>query len=487
MTFTTLTFLIFLAVFFPLYWGLRNRTAQNVLIVVASYIFYGWWDWRFCGLMLAASLLDYGVGLGLNRVEAPGRRKALLAFGLCGNLGMLGYFKYFNFFAENFRTLMGTFGWEVHPATLQVVLPVGISFYTFQTMSYSIDVYRGRLRATTRIIEYLAYVSFFPQLVAGPIERATNLLPQFFQERVFNHDQTVAGCRQMLWGFFKKMVIADNLAPVADQMFDNPAGFTGGELVVATVCFAFQIYCDFSAYSDIAIGLARLFGFELTRNFAFPNFSQSPGEFWRRWHISLTSWFKDYVYIPLGGSRVSPGRRVFNVLITFLLSGLWHGASWNFLAWGALNGIGVLPETLSRKRKTLRGEDVPGGMQLVPSFKTLSRMLLTFAFVCFGWIFFRAHTLGDAWLILRRIAAGALHLDEYFLGFMRIADEPAGPIVFIALAVLVLAEWAQRRHTHPFAYAVWPRPVRWAAYLGVSTAILIWGTSGTNQFIYFQF
>jgi alginate O-acetyltransferase complex protein AlgI len=487
MTFTTLTFLIFLAACFPLYWVFKNRTAQNALLVVASYIFYGWWDWRFCGLMLAASLLDYGVGLGLNRVKAPRKRKALLAIGLCGNLGMLGCFKYFNFFAENFRSLAAAFGWDAHPATLQVVLPVGISFYTFQTMSYSIDVYRGKLRATTRIIEYLAYVSFFPQLVAGPIERATNLLPQFFKERVFNHDRAVDGCRQILWGFFKKMVIADNLAPVVDPMFDNPASFTGGELAVATVCFAFQIYCDFSAYSDIAIGLARLFGFELMRNFALPYFSQSLGEFWRRWHISLTTWFRDYLYLPLGGSRVRPTRRAFNVLITFLLSGIWHGASWNFVVWGALNGLGVLPETLATGRRTLRAEDVPGGQPLVPSLTTLVKMFLTFAFVCLGWVFFRAHSMSDAWLILQRMAGSITHLDEYVLGLMQVGNGPSGQIVLGALAILVAAEWMQRRRGHPFTIERWPRPVRWAAYLCVSSAILIWGTFGSNQFIYFQF
>ncbi len=487
MTFTTLTFLIFLAAFFPLYWGLRNRTAQNLLIVAASYLFYGWWDWRFCGLMLAASLLDYGVGLGLNRAEAPWRRKSVLAIGLGGNLAMLGFFKYFNFFAENFRLLAAAFGWDAHPATLRIVLPVGISFYTFQTMSYSIDVYRRKLRATTQVVEYFAYVSFFPQLVAGPIERATHLLPQFFKERVFNHDQAVDGCRQMLWGFFKKMVIADNLAPVVDQMFSSPASFSGGELAVATVCFAFQIYCDFSAYSDIAIGLARLFGFELMRNFAFPYFSQSLGEFWRRWHISLTTWFRDYVYVPLGGSRVSQNRKAFNVLITFLISGLWHGASWNFVAWGALNGLGVLPETLSAGRKARRADDIPGGEQGLPSFRTLGKMLLTFAIICLGWVFFRARTMNDAWLILGRIATGALHLDEYYLGLMRMADGPSGRVIFAALTILIAAEWMQRRRGHALAIPRWPRPARWAAYLGLTSAIAISGTFGTNQFIYFQF
>jgi alginate O-acetyltransferase complex protein AlgI len=247
MTFTTLTFILFLALFFPLYWGLRNRTAQNALIVLASYFFYGWWDFRFCALMLIASLLDYGVGLGLNRAQNPGTRRLILTLGLAGNIGMLGFFKYFNFFAENFRVMAAGIGWQVDPVTLHIVLPVGISFYTFQTMCYSIDVYRGRLRATPRLIEYLAYVSFFPQLVAGPIERATNLLPQFFAKRSFQYDLAVNGCRQILWGCFKKMVIADNLGPLVDEAFADPSRFSGGELAMATLFFAFQIYCDFSA------------------------------------------------------------------------------------------------------------------------------------------------------------------------------------------------------------------------------------------------
>ncbi len=403
MTFTTLTFILFLALFFPLYWGLRNRTAQNALIVLASYFFYGWWDFRFCALMLLASLLDYGIGLGLNRAQNPGTRRLILTLGLAGNIGMLGFFKYFNFFAENFRVMAAGLGWKVDPVTLHIVLPVGISFYTFQTMCYSIDVYRGRLRATPRLIEYLAYVSFFPQLVAGPIERATNLLPQFFAKRSFQYDRAVNGCRQILWGCFKKMVIADNLAPLVDEAFSDPSRFSGGELAMATLFFAFQIYCDFSAYSDIAIGVARLLGFELMRNFAYPYFSQSMGEFWRRWHISLTTWFKDYVYFPLGGNRVAPPRWAFNVMVTFLLSGFWHGASWSFVVWGALNGLAILPSRLSPRPQTGRTAEAPGGNEDLPRLKTLGRMALTFGVVCLGWVFFRAKTLADAALILRKM------------------------------------------------------------------------------------
>jgi alginate O-acetyltransferase complex protein AlgI len=481
MTFTTLTFLIFFAMVFALYWSLRNRMAQNVLLVIVSYIFYGWWDWRFCWLMLASSLLDYFVGLGLDRWTNERQRKWLLGLGMCGNLGLLGYFKYFNFFAESFSAAASSLGWHVSPLTLNVVLPVGISFYTFQTMSYSIDIYRRQLKATTHIVEYLAYVSFFPQLVAGPIERATHLLPQFLRERTFSHAQAIEGCRQALWGFFKKMIVADNLAPIVDAAFTNPSAYNGAELALGTVCFALQIYCDFSAYSDIATGAARLLGFDLMRNFAYPYFSQSFGEFWRRWHISLSTWFKDYVYFPLGGSRVPKPRMIFNVLVTFLLSGLWHGASWNFIVWGALNGLGVLPEILrARHARRTAGEAPADNLNAI----VILKILTTFAFVCVGWIFFRAATLADAGLVLRRIGSFVVH-PQAVGGLLRF-DETEGR-VFIAVVLLVALEWVKRRYTHPLVFDHWPRPVRWAVYTVFIWAIAYLGTFGSSQFIYFQF
>lgn len=486
MTFTTLTFVIFLLLFFIAYWCVPSRRVQNLLIVLGSYFFYGWWDWRFCGLMLGTSLLDFAVGLALDRTANQRGRRALLWASIVANLGVLGFFKYFNFFAENFIAMAGSVGWKVDAVTVKILLPVGISFYTFQTMSYVLDIYARRIRATPQWIEYLAYVSFFPQLVAGPIERATHLLPQFFRDRVFDQDRAVDGCRQMLWGFFKKMVIADNLAPVVDAAFSDPGSRSGGELALATVFFAFQIYCDFSAYSDIAIGTARLFGFELMRNFALPYFAQSPGEFWRRWHISLTTWFKDYVYVPLGGSRTPPRRRAGNVLLTFLLSGLWHGASWNFLAWGALNGLGVLPGILADRSKR-RVTDTPGGEAMFPSLRTLARMGFTFGFVCVGWIFFRSRTLADALHILGKIVMDAFALETYFIALAGVAEQPAGNFVFLALGVLILAEWMQRRKAHPLTIGRWPRPLRWAVYLGLSATILFLGTFGSNEFIYFQF
>ena len=480
MTFTTLTFLIFFVVVFALYWSLRNRRAQNILLVIAGYVFYGWWDWRYCLLMVAASFLDFFVGLGLNKTEVVWKRKLLLTCGLCGNLGMLGFFKYFNFFAENFQLLAGKLGWSVDPITLNVVLPVGISFYTFQTMSYSIDIYRRKLRGTTHLLEYLSFVSFFPQLVAGPIERATHLLPQFFKERVFSEAQASDGVRQVLWGLFKKMVIADNLAPLVDAAFSNPSGYNGAELALATFFFAVQIYCDFSGYSDIAIGIAKLLGFELMRNFAYPYFSQSVGEFWRRWHISLSTWFKDYVYFPLGGSRVSRPRMVFNVMVTFLLSGLWHGASWNFLIWGALNGLGVLPDILRPHHSKRNASEVPVER---PGWVAFAKVLVTFTFICFGWIFFRAQTFGSAMLVLQRIGTSFLGTNGGLLS----RYDPTDGRIFIILALFAALEWVKRAHAHPLVFERWPRPVRWVAYTVFFWSVAYLGTYGSSTFIYFQF
>ena len=482
MTFTSLTFLIFFAVVFALYWGLRTRTAQNVLLVTASYFFYGWWDWRYCLLMVAASFLDFFVGLGLNKAEVPWKRRLLLICGLSGNLGMLGFFKYFNFFAENFQLLAGKLGWSVDDVTLKVVLPVGISFYTFQTMSYSIDIYRRKMRGTTHLLEYLSYVSFFPQLVAGPIERATHLLPQFFKERVFSKAQAADGAKQILWGLFKKMVIADNLAPIVEAAFSNASSYNGPELALATVFFAFQIYCDFSGYSDLAIGVAKLLGFDLMRNFAYPYFSQSVGEFWRRWHISLSTWFKDYVYFPLGGSRVSRARMVFNVMITFILSGLWHGASWNFLLWGALNGLGVLPDILRARHSHRNPGDIPVEH---PGFVALGKVFVTFAFICLGWVFFRAATFDDALFVLKRIGLSLGGLQSW--GGLLGKHDPTDGRILILIVCFVAVEWWKRRYLHALVFESWPRPARWLAYTTLFWLVIYLGTFGSSQFIYFQF
>ncbi|HSA01792.1 MAG TPA: MBOAT family O-acyltransferase, partial [Candidatus Paceibacterota bacterium] len=342
MSFNSVIFIIFLPVVFALYYVHGGRRWQNIVLVIASYIFYGWWDYRFCALLLASSLLDYTIGRCLGGAGSVGRRRFLLGLSLAGNLGVLGFFKYYGFFADSVAIGFSALGWEVSTTTLNIVLPVGISFYTFQTLSYTIDIYRGELEARQDLLDYLTFVAFFPQLVAGPIERAKHLLPQFAQSRRFSHADAVDGCRLMLWGFAKKMVLADNLGRLVDEVFAHATAASGAELVVATVCFGFQIYGDFSGYSDIATGTARLFGVQLQRNFNFPYFSRNLTEFWRRWHISLSTWFRDYVYRPLGGSRCDAVITARNIMITFLLSGLWHGAAWHFVAWGGAHGCCLL-------------------------------------------------------------------------------------------------------------------------------------------------
>ena len=486
MTFTSLTFIIFLTLVFPLYWTLKDRFYQNVLLLCVSYFFYGWWDFRFCLLMFTTSILDYGVGLLIYQTTSLRKRRWLLVLNIICNLTVLGFFKYFNFFADNFQILAESLGWQVHPVTLRILLPAGISFYTFQAMSYTIDIYRGKMAPTRHPIEYLAFISFFPHLVAGPIMRAAHLLPQFLVPRHFNYSDAVDGCQQILWGFFKKMVLADNLAVIVDQIYADPSAMTGPQLALATVCFAFQIYCDFSAYSDIAIGTAKLFGFDLMRNFAYPYFSQTMGEFWRRWHISLSTWFRDYVYISMGGGRVSPLRRALNVLITFLLSGFWHGAAWNFFIWGGLNGIALLPEALQPAKKTLRTTDVPGGDLHPVRLGTVMRILRTFVLTCVLWIFFRARSLSEALLILRKIGVDAFNFSTYSSVSLLRGISPIGGKVFLIVGALICIEWWQRTQPHPTIPNGSPL-ARWVVYTSLFWATVYWGTHSPVQFIYFQF
>jgi alginate O-acetyltransferase complex protein AlgI len=484
MTFTTLTFFVFLAVVFTAYWAIGRRRAQNALIVAASCFFYAWWDYRFCALMLATSLVDFAVGLALERTARPAYRRGLLALSCCFSLGLLAFFKYCNFFAENLRTAAAALGWHIDLPTLNVILPAGISFYTFQTLSYVIDVYRREMRASRSVIDYLAFVTFFPQLVAGPIERAPNMLPQFERPRTFDYAASVEGCRLILWGCFKKLALADNLAGFVDRCYSAPTKFDGPHLAIATVFFAFQIYCDFSAYSDIALGTGRLFGITLMRNFARPYFARSPAEFWRRWHISLSTWFRDYVFIPLGGSRSGKSRIARNLLVTFVISGLWHGANWTFILWGALHGLAVLPSALrSRNAPKQRAGDVPGGLGLVPTVHSAACMLATFAFVCVTWVFFRAASIGDALMILWRMTLGLL---------TRVPSESFGARnalhMFAALVAFVVFEWFTRGQVQPLRVGRWPVVLRWSLYTA-----FVWGSfyfmvvDGSGQFIYFQF
>ncbi|MCC6579330.1 MAG: MBOAT family protein [Phycisphaeraceae bacterium] len=487
MTFTSVTFAVFFTLVFTAYWTLRRRTFQNVLLLAVSYFFYGWWDWRFCGLMALSSAIDYGCSLALDRTERPAARKAWLVLSLATNLGLLGFFKYFNFFADSLQAMTDSIGWTLHPVTLRIVLPVGISFYTFQTLSYTIDVYRREIRATKNFVDFFAFVSFFPQLVAGPIERASALLPQFEQPRSFNAGDATDGSRQMLWGVFKKMVLADNLAGVVDPVFASWHQQPGPMLALATVCFAFQIYCDFSAYSDIAQGSAKLLGIRLMRNFAYPYFSQSVAEFWRRWHISLSTWFRDYVYLPLGGGHVSRARRLANVLATFLLSGLWHGAAWQFVAWGGVNGVAMMPTIRGKRSGARQAEQTPGGDQLIPRFTVLWRMGMTFTLICLAWVFFRAASLSQALSILGRMAHDAVQPAAYKLAAATVYWTPGLPATLILLAGFVLVEWLQRRKLHVLDLAAWPRLARWSIYTMLFWSLFLLSPAKSGQFIYCQF
>ncbi len=487
MTFTTFTFALFLVIVFTAYWAMRSRTRQNLLLVVSSYIFYGWWDYKFCALMLISSLVDYGASYNLGRDDlSSGKRRAYLLASIFTNLGLLGFFKYYNFFVDSTASFLASAGFQINPLTLDIILPVGISFYTFQTMGYTIDVYRRHVKPSHKLIDYLAYVSFFPQLVAGPIERAGNLLPQFSNPRTFQYAEAVDGCRQILWGAFKKMVVADNLARFVDPAFADPTMYSGKQLAIATVFFAWQIYCDFSGYTDIAIGTAKLFGFRLMRNFAHPYFSQSIDEFWRRWHISLSTWFRDYLYIPLGGSRVSKFRHIRNVLVTFVVSGFWHGASWNFVIWGAIHGMAVLPtHFLSTDQAKAASRGTPGGERLIPSIKTTVKIGVTFFVACVGWVFFRAQGFDNALLILKKIFtwssvdAGKTQLQ--LVGFLT-------KYQMVSLLIgMIAAEWMMRRHAHALALDRLPRLMRWMTYSAIVWLIFYYGTYLNGQFIYFQF
>ncbi len=392
MLFNSLEFLLFLPITFLLYWFVFKKSiqGQNILLLVASYIFYGWWDYRFLVLILASTLVDYTVGLALKREEASrSKRKLLLFTSFAFNLGLLFYFKYYNFFIESWVSAWESVGVVMDVKTLSIILPVGISFYTFQTLSYTIDVYKGKLEPTKNLVNFAVFVAFFPQLVAGPIERAANLLPQFSNVRNFVYDKAASGVYLIIWGLFKKVVVADNCAFFVNQIFENPEGFGSLELVLGAVLFAFQIYGDFSGYSDIAIGTARLFGLDLMTNFKFPYFSKDIADFWRRWHISLSTWFRDYVYIPLGGSRGGKLQQLRNVFVIFLVSGFWHGANWTFIVWGLIHSLLFLPLLLTKKNRVNVNNN---GI----SFWPLLKIVFTFCMVTIAWVFFRADSVGIA-------------------------------------------------------------------------------------------
>lgn len=478
MLFNSLDFAVFLPIVFILYWFVFNKSlkAQNLLVAFASYVFYGWWDWRFLSLIIFSTLVDYFVGVSLEKTEVPAKRKLLLWFSIIVNLGFLGFFKYYNFFLDNFISAFSVAGYELNANSLNIILPVGISFYTFQTLSYTIDVYNGRLNPTKNFISFSAFVSFFPQLVAGPIERATNLLPQFYSKRKFEYVKAVDGLRQILWGLFKKIVIADYCAEYANLIFNNSGENSGSTLLLGAVFFTFQIYGDFSGYSDIAIGTSRLFGFNLMQNFAFPYFSRDIAEFWRRWHISLSTWFRDYLYIPLGGSKGGIWMKVRNTFIIFIVSGFWHGANWTFIVWGTLNALYFLPLMLSGRNK-LNHKIIAHDSNL-PSVKEGLQVVVTFSLTVLAFIIFRSENLEQAFEILKKVLS------------ISIFSVPViSPVMLILLLFLFLIiEWRGRRNAYAIEKMLVSRPsyLRWTFYLAITAFIFLF--HGKEQtFIYFQF
>ena len=398
MLFNSIEFLLFLPIVFVLYWFVFNKNIkhQNLLILVSSYFFYGWWDYRFLSLIILSTIVDYVIGLNISNQSSKKNQKILLWCSVLFNLGVLGFFKYYNFFIESWIDLFSSIGYEINSVwTLNIILPVGISFYTFQTMSYTIDIFKGKLNPTKDFVSFAAFVSFFPQLVAGPIERATNLLPQILNKREFKYEQGVQGLKLIFWGLFKKVVIADTLAPVVNDIFENYQDFGGVTLWLGAIYFAFQIYCDFSGYSDIAIGTSKLFGFEVMSNFKFPYFSRNIGEFWRRWHISLSTWFRDYLYIPLGGSKKGKRISLINIFIIFLVSGFWHGANWTFIVWGLFHSILFIPSFIFKTNRKYVSSIIAEN-SLMPSPKEFIQVGTTFILVTIGWVFFRSETIGDS-------------------------------------------------------------------------------------------
>lgn len=482
MLFNSIDFAVFLPVIFLLYWFIVNKNLklQNFLIVAASSLFYGWWDWRFLLLIFFSTIVDYLIGLQLSKQKNQLRRKILLWSSILINLGFLGFFKYFNFFVENFTSAFSFFGAEIQSSSLNIILPVGISFYTFQTLSYSIDVYKRKLEPTNDFIAFCAFVSFFPQLVAGPIERATHLLPQFYKKRTFDYTKAVDGMRQILWGLFKKIVIADNCAEYANLIFNNSDEYSGSTLVLGALFFTFQIYGDFSGYSDIAIGTSRLFGFDLMRNFSFPYFSRDVAEFWRRWHISLSTWFRDYLYIPLGGSQGGIWMKVRNTFIIFIVSGFWHGANWTFIIWGALNAIYFLPLLLTNKNRN-NLETVALG-RIFPSLKELLLMCMTFGLTVFAWIFFRSENVAHA---IQFITA----IFENTNSFLLIESYLPYKTILLLISLFVLIEWAGRDGSYALSKQglKWKPYYRYTYYLLLVFSIMYFGNFNNNQFIYFQF
>ena len=471
MLFTSFDYAIFLPLVFAIYWFvLKNKlAAQNIFLLIVSYIFYGWWDWRFLLLLILSTSIDYSFGLLIFRAEK--RKKLYLVLSIINNLVVLGFFKYYNFFAESTEGLLHTIGFNISPPLLHILLPVGISFYTFHGMSYVFDIYRGITKPTKNVVDYSLFVCFFPLLVAGPIERATHLLPQVSKPREFKYENAVSGIKQILWGLFKKVVIADTCAHFVNEIFNNYNTMPSSMLLVGAVYFAFQIYGDFSGYTDIALGSARLLGFELLINFRYPYFSRDIAEFWRRWHISLSSWFRDYLYIPLGGSKGGTLLKLRNTFIIFLVSGFWHGANWTFIVWGGLHAVYYIPLLLAKKNR--KNIDTLG---IVPSFVDVLKILSTFLIVTFAWIFFRSASVTDAFDYIKDLfsfKAGGVPSNYFFI------------LPFIVLMFVV--EWFNKDHDFALRNIRLPKFARYSLYFILFFSILAFITQSANTFIYFQF
>ena len=482
MLFNSLSFAIFLPIVFAIYWSLnKNLKWQNIMLMAASYYFYACWDWRFLFLLAFSTFLDYFTGLQIEKSEKKSVRQFWFWLSIGINLGFLGFFKYYNFFAESFAEFLSNFGIHSDPWVLNIILPVGISFYTFHGLSYVIDIYKRRITAEKNWIDYALFVSFFPLLVAGPIERATHLLPQIKKSRTFNYANSVDGLRQILWGLFKKMVVADNCAHYANIIFSDHQQYTGVTLVFGAILFAFQIYGDFSGYSDIALGTARLFGIDLLRNFSYPYFSRDIAEFWRRWHISLSTWFRDYLYIPLGGSKGGNWMRIRNTFIIFIVSGFWHGANWTFIMWGFLNALFILPSIMMKTNRN--NLDIVAEGKILPSIKEFLQIVITFGLACFCWIFFRANSVGEAFSYIKRIFQtidkGVFYPYKLLNGDFRV-------IIFVV--IMLIFEWIMREQLHPLRKPFTNLPAfgRWAIYIFLAIMILLFAGEQA-EFIYFQF
>lgn len=489
MLFNSIEFLLFFPTVTVLYFLLPFRF-RWVWVLAASYFFYGYWNPKYLVLIIISTLLDYFCGIMIGRTEDKAKRRPYLYLSLLGNLGLLFAFKYLGFFTHSVQAGFSLFGLQTLLPVMDILLPVGISFYTFQTMSYTIDVYNGVIKPEKHFGVFALFVTYFPQLVAGPIERAGNLLDQLNTKHEFDYFRTLTGLKRMVWGMFKKVVIADNLAVLVNNVYNHPTEFEGVSLLIATILFAFQIFCDFSGYSDIAIGAAQIMGVRLMENFNRPYFSKSISEFWKRWHISLSTWFRDYVYIPLGGNRTVKWRWYYNLFITFLVSGLWHGADWTFIMWGALHGAYLIfAVVLQPYRAALAGRL---GFMRFPDLNKFFQVITTFALVCFAWIFFRANTITDAFYIIEHMATGIGNWKEMFgpaMGHVLFLDAP--PRLFltgiVAIWLMECVHLAQRHGSITERIAENPVWIRWSIYYGLVVLILLLGNFGQKQFIYFQF